>query len=113
MADKTWKAVERRIAKYGCGERVPVTGRQRGSAPDITWAGDLWSFEVKHRKSVPAWIHDAMDQAEKSATENTPVVVLHENGQLIEDCFCVLRLRDLRAINTALLLQSEMVKLIP
>lgn len=103
MADKLWKAVERRIAKYLGGERVPITGRQRGSAPDIKH--DWLSIEVKQRESLPAWVHDAMDQAKESASliledkynlNQLPVVILHETGKRIEDDYVVLRLQDFR-----------------
>lgn len=120
MADKLWKAVERRIAKYLGGERVPITGRQRGSAPDIKH--EWLSIEVKQRESLPAWVHDAMDQAvsskrksiykpgevviykteeerreiEKAMRSQLPVVILHETGKRIEDDYVVIRLQDFR-----------------
>ena len=104
MGDKLWKAVERRIAKYLGGERVPITGRQRGSAPDIKH--EWLSIEVKQRESLPAWVHDAMDQAVQSAVKPElrisqpkgplPVVILHETGKRIEDDYVVLRLEDFR-----------------
>ena len=95
-----WKAVERAIATYFGGERVPITGRQRGDAPDIEhpWI----SFEVKHRKKLPDWLHDAMDQAEASAVigeegeDKLPVVVLHEKGRHHCKDFVVMRARDFR-----------------
>lgn len=89
----TWKAVERKVAAILGGERVPITGRARGSAPDI--AHDTLSIEVKHRKSLPGWLHDAMDQALKSMKKGQrPVVILHEKGQKYEDCYCIVRLSD-------------------
>ena len=105
MADKLWKAVERRIAKYLGGERVPITGRQRGSAPDIKH--EWLSIEVKQRNNLPAWVHDAMDQAKSSQKPifeskggyegfQLPVVILHETGKRIEDDYVVLRLEDFR-----------------
>ncbi len=90
----TWKAVERAIAEILGGERVPITGRQRGSAPDVAhpWLG----IEVKHRKSLPAWLHDAMAQAEACSDggEKLPVVVLHEKGRRHDNDFVVVKLRD-------------------
>jgi hypothetical protein len=93
MADKTWKAVERRIAGLLGGERVPVSGRQRGESPDIA---HIWlSLEVKHRKKFPDWLHDAMDQAVKSKKDyQLPTVVLHQNGKSHKDDFVVIRLED-------------------
>ena len=93
MTDKPWKATERAVAGLLQGQRVPVTGRQRGSAPDID---HRWlSIEVKHRKKLPAWLHDAMNQAEASNTgEQLPVVVLHESGKRHVENFVVVRLGD-------------------
>lgn len=103
----TWKQTERRIAKLVGGERVPITGRQRGDAPDIKH--DWLSLEVKHRKKLPEWLHDAMDQAIKSKTpldpgkipggvlthidrDKLPMAILHENGK--HNSYCVIRLSD-------------------
>ena len=61
---KTWKAVEREIAAIVGGTRNPVSGRQRGDKADIEH--DWLSLEVKHRKSLPDWLHDAIDQAVQS-----------------------------------------------
>lgn len=89
----TWKAVELRIAKMIGGERVPITGRIRGSAPDIEH--DKLSVEVKHRKQLPGWLKDAMDQAVKSIKgDRTPVVILHECGKNHKNDFMVFRLGD-------------------
>jgi len=75
-----WKSCETRVAKYIGGERVPVTGRQRGDAPDIKhpWL----SVEVKYRKKLPDWIKDAMCQARASQIgHQMPVVILCEKGE--------------------------------
>lgn len=93
MADKTWKATERKIAKLLGGNRVPITGRTRGETPDIEH--ELLSLEVKHRKKLPDWLHDAMEQAVASKRgEQLPVVVLHENGKRHEDDFVCIKLSD-------------------
>jgi len=92
--DKTWKSVERRVAAYLGGERVPVTGRQRGSAPDISHP--TLSIEVKHRESVPFWLKDALHQAECSKKEGQlPVAIIHEKRMRVEDCVVLIKLRDL------------------
>ena len=88
-----WKATERAICKRLGARRVPVTGRQRGDAPDgeHSWL----SIEIKHRKSFPLWLHDAMAQAAASVRdEQLPVVVLHQFYRRHDDDFVVLRLRD-------------------
>ena len=95
MADKPWKSCERRVARYIGGERVPITGRQRGDVPDIkhNWL----SPEVKYRKAVPEWIKDAMRQAEAASNpRQLPVVILVEKGQEVGEAFIMCRLREFR-----------------
>ncbi len=97
MSRATWKATERTIAGRLGGKRVPVSGRERGYAPDI--AHDTLSIEVKHRKELPAWLRDAMDQAVKSARPGqTPVAILHEHGTRHAGDVCMIRLADLEAL---------------
>ncbi len=93
MPDKTWKRVEREIAAILGGERVPVSGRQRGDAPDIR---HQWlSLEVKHRKTLPNWIFDALDQAQKSkAGQQLPVAILHGKGMGYKKSLVVIELDD-------------------
>ncbi len=94
MGDKTWKNIERKVASYLGGTRVPITGRQRGSAPDVEHAA--LSIEVKHRESLPDWLFDAMNQAEESRRgTQIPVVILHQKGQSIPDCLTIVRLSDI------------------
>ena len=93
MSSGNWKAVERGVAKILGGERVPITGRQRGSAPDI--AHKTFSIEVKNRKSLPDWMHDAMAQAEASVRgEQLPIAIFHEVGQEYGKSFVMIRLQD-------------------
>ena len=93
MADKRWKATERRIAGLLGGRRVPVSGRGRGDAPDI--AHPWLALEVKDRASLPAWLLDALDQAEASAQpDQLPVAVLHRAGDRHDQALVVLRLAD-------------------
>ena len=96
MADKAWKACERRVAKYIGGERVPITGRQRGDAPDIKHA---WlSVEVKYRKKMPEWIKDAYSQAvaSKKGPHSMPVVILCEKGEDIGKAWILTELNEFR-----------------
>ncbi len=59
MSRQTWKHTERTLAARLGGQRVPVSGRARGDAPDI--AHPRLSLEVKHRKSLPAWLREAIE----------------------------------------------------
>lgn len=76
------------------GRRVPVTGRQRGDAPDVEHP--IFSIEVKHRETLPVWLYEAMGQAEASVRgEQIPLVILHKKGQPIAECLTVMRLQDI------------------
>lgn len=93
MTDKAWKACERRVAKYIGGERIPITGRQRGDAPDIKHA---WLCpEVKYKQKFPDWMHDAMSQAKAAQRGNQmPCVIMCEKGQSIGKCWIMFELAD-------------------
>jgi len=97
MTNPAWKRTERQIATIIGGQRVPVTGRGRGDAPDI--AHPRLALEVKHRRTLPAWLLDAMNQATTSSRDGRiPVAVLHRHGARHADDLCVLRLSDLVAL---------------
>ena len=57
-----------------------------------------WSVEVKHRKSLPGWLHDAMNQAIIEAEHRVPLVVLHEKQMKYEDSYILLKLKDFKGI---------------
>ena len=59
-----WKAIERQWAELLGGKRVPVTGRQRGDAPDIEHP--TLSIEVKAGKTISTRLSDGMEQAKAS-----------------------------------------------
>ena len=96
VSDKPWKAWERKIASYIGGERVPITGRQRGDVPDIkhNWL----AVEVKYTsKTLPQKMYMARAQAEASARGNQlPVQIYAQKGMNAGDCFIVMRLSDFR-----------------
>jgi len=93
MPDTRWKATARRIAALLGGRRVPVSGRGRGDQPDI--AHPWLALEVKDRATLPAWLLDALDQAECAATPaQLPVAVLHRAGDRHDHALIVVRLAD-------------------
>jgi len=96
MSDRAWKRTERRTAAILGGKRVPVTGRQRGDAPDVPhpWL----SIECKHRRALPAWIADALDQAAAASDggKRLPVAILHEAGERHGRDVVLIRLADFR-----------------
>lgn len=72
---------------------MPVSGRGRGDNPDIEHPA--LSVEVKARASFPAWLEDALKQAELSATDGkTPAVVLHQDRRRYPDALVVCRLSE-------------------
>ena len=82
MDRATWKASEREFAEKLGGTRVPVNGRQRGSAPDIEHT--FWAIEHKAGVMLSARMQEALDQAQKSAigTTKTPLVTIdHMRGR--------------------------------
>ena len=91
---KNWKVCERRIAELLSGQRIPVTGRQRGDTADIEHAA--LSIEVKSRKSLPAWLLKALNQAQAASKDGRkmPVVVLHQDHAPYVHSLVVLKLKD-------------------
>ncbi len=90
---KDWKACERKVVEILGGIRVPVSGRQRGSTPDIEHPA--LSIEVKSRKTLPAWLLDALEQAQAASEDGRlPVAVLHQDRKPYRDALVVVRLED-------------------
>jgi hypothetical protein len=88
---KSWKTCERRIAEELGGVRIPVSGRGRGDNADVDHPS--LSIEVKSRKKLPAWLLDAIAQAEAAASPNQlPVAVLHQDRSRYSDALVVMRL---------------------
>ena len=83
MADKTWKAAERRIAALFGGERVPLSG---GNSK-ITRADVIhprWFVECKYRKkhgNVSYLLDDVLPKALKE--KKRPILVLVEKGRRV------------------------------
>ena len=98
MTDKRWKKHELKTAEALGGERIPITGRQRGSAPDV--AHDALSIECKQRQVIPKWINEAMEQAQASikSPEQVPIVVIHGTGMKYEDDYVMLTMKDFKKI---------------
>lgn len=72
---RTFKGVERSLAKRLNGERTGQTG-----GADVTC--DWLSVEVKTRKALPQWVRDAIAQAKRNAgLEQLPIAILHQIGQ--------------------------------
>jgi hypothetical protein len=86
-----WKRTEQSIAGIIGGERVPITGRARGDAPDVRH--ERLSVVVKHRQSIPAWLTTALTQARAAARgDQVPVAIIHRHGGRHGDDFLCMRL---------------------
>ena len=91
----TWKASERRMAAILGGQRVPVSGRERGHQPDIdgvTVAGRRLAIEHKYGAALlSARINEAFKQARAAARsgEDIPIVTIEDTGHGV---------RNLRAV---------------
>lgn len=79
MADKTWKAFERTVAKHMGSTRVGPMGTDTNDVHH-----DIFAIECKYRKSMPNWLFEAMKQADKK-DGRTPVTFLREKGNLNKD----------------------------
>lgn len=89
------KRVEREIAKMFGTNRNPADGHTH---TDIYT--DELAIEVKARKSLPDWIHGAMQQAIDDSKGRLPIVVLVESaiGQLPKR-YVLVQLEDFLVIN--------------
>lgn len=100
MNRSTWKQVERWWALQLGGKRVPVNGRQRGSAPDVEH--DRYAIEVKAGNVLSSRLGLGMKQAVASAmgTTKTPLLCIsHFNGRGNDrDHYVMLRLADWQAL---------------
>lgn len=76
MTDARWKRNERQVAAAIGGTRLPNNGR-----PQADIVAGPFAVESKARKSLPAWLTDALRQARNGADGRTPIVVLTEVSQ--------------------------------
>ena len=92
MADKSWKAFERRLAARVGGRRIPVTGERDGA--DVI-AGQF-VYQAKLRRGLPSylrdWLRGIVAAGERSGT--TGVVVWKTPREKDDDAVVVLRLLD-------------------
>lgn len=100
MNRATWKAIERDWALWLGGRRVPVTGRQRGTAPDVEHPH--FAIEVKAGRVLSSRLRLGIGQAMAAAvgTAKTPLLCISQcSGQGKErEHFVLLRLEDFQAL---------------
>jgi hypothetical protein len=90
MGDTAWKASERILASRLGGRRTGPSGR---AGPDVV--ADWLQVEVKTRRTLPAWLLRALQQARVGCPEyRLPIVILHQVGERHDGDLVVMTLRD-------------------
>lgn len=96
MADKTWKKVERKVAKKLNGKRNPLSGSaSRHTAGDVIHP--LFYVEVKHRKRIPFYKEFEKTIKSAEAENKIPVLVMHEKNRKFD--IAMIKLDDLAWIS--------------
>ena len=92
MADKSWKAFERRLARRVGGRRIPVTGERDGA--DVI-AGPF-VYQAKLRRGLPSYLQDWLRgiTAAGRAHGRNGIVVWKAPRARDDDAVVVLRLLD-------------------
>lgn len=92
MPDKTWKAMERKVAKTLCGKRIPVSGAAPGFKGDVSHP--VFFIECKHGKQIPKTIVSWFRKAEKQNTTGKATMLVVKpkgmHGELV-----IMRLEEL------------------
>lgn len=99
MADKSWKAFERRLCRDVGTERIPVTGERHGA----DGATDRYCFQFKLRRSLPRWLFNWLAGIVETGTRQGKVGVLVLRVPRMQDdhALVVLRWRDCRTLLSA------------
>ena len=92
MADKGWKAAERRMARDVGSQRIPVTGERHGA----DFVDGIACYQLKVRRSIPGWLWDwlAGIQGTGRSKGKAGVLVMKRPGERDEDAVVVLSWRD-------------------
>ena len=93
MADKSWKAFERRLAKKVGGRRIPCTGEKAG----VDVIAGPFCYQAKLRRGLPSYLSEWLSgivAAGERCGGATGVVVWKAPGARDDDAVVVLRLRD-------------------
>ena len=98
--DKTWKAVERKVARLLGGRRTGNTGMP---SPDVLHP--LFSVEVKYRQRLPSLLSAGMAQAKRAAKGKIPLLILKQKGQRGE--YAVLEFQDLLTLLSSVGLSQQ------
>ncbi len=94
MPAKTWKNVERDLAKYLEGKRIPVNSTANVTC-DVTT--EVMDIQVKHGKKIPVFIVKGMEQACRDCRKDKlPALYLHRKQLSIGEGIICFRLSDFR-----------------
>lgn len=101
MADRTWKAFERRVARMFGTERIPaagVMGRHQKDAADFQTA--RFSFQAKKGYQPPSYLRSWLSGivAIAQAENRIGVVVWAGKGEQDADAYVIMRLGDFAQI---------------
>ena len=93
MADKSWKAYERRLAKALGGQRIPVTGIGRA---DRDVEAGMFYYQAKLRKAIPKCIRAWSDGICATAKRDNKIgiLIMKEPGLHDANALVVLRYQD-------------------
>ena len=84
MPNKTWKQVERKLAR--------LFGVERNREPHgEDFSTDLIAVEVKHRSTLPKIVTDALEQVAEARPDRVPVAIFHLKGQRVDESWAVIR----------------------
>lgn len=90
MADKTWKAFERRVAKRLRGRRIEHTGERAG----VDVNAPPFCYQVKLGRRMPAYLREWLDGIATARATQIGAVVWKPLYARDEDAVVVLRLKD-------------------
>ena len=92
MADKGWKAAERRLARDVGTERIPVTGERHGA----DFVDAIACYQLKVRRAIPGWLWGWLSgiKAAGHRAGRVGVLVLKRPGEQDTEAIVVLSWRD-------------------
>ena len=93
MADKSWQAFERRIAKRIGGKRIPVTGERDGA--DVVGGGPF-VYQAKLRRGLPSYLCEWLRGITAAGERVNAIgcVVWKAPHKPDDDALVILRLKD-------------------
>lgn len=94
-----WKAVERWMASFFGGKRIPVTGRQGKDRESKDIATPYpHTVDVKSRKVIPKYLYQWLGNLQAVCGANHPVVILHRPGTEYKTALVLLNITDYKEL---------------